>query len=420
MKNSPAQAQQPLKPLAGGSRPSNLRLMLLAGIAAITFLCYNYTLHNHFTNWDDGLYVETNPYIKNLTSDNIKMILFHNITNNYYHPITMLTIAANYHNGKMEPFGYYLTNVTMHVLNTCLTFFLIFILLEAMEEKGYGRMQGKEWLAAFGALCYGIHPMHVESVSWLAERKDVMYAFFYFMGLIVYTGYLRGGRIKWYDTMASLCLLIVSFVFMWGLLQIKYMLTFFGLLAATGFGVWYIATRRDKEKSIGIVFLLVFPLFICSLLSKPLAVVFPFSLLAIDVLLRRDKEKPGLWNDVTALGSLLLITVIVMFELATHNVLDNVIANVIVFPLLIITWLFLTQYLKKKTFSLAAITKFPFFLVSVVAGIWAWHAQKASGSVASFHTFSVLERLTFAAYGFTMYAVKAFVPLHLCSYYPSP
>jgi len=296
--------QTPVLKKPGGDPASNLRLGLLAGIAIITFICYSYSLHNQFTNWDDGLYVDTNPYIKNLTPENWKMILFHNITNNYYHPITMITIAMNYHFGKMDPFGYYLTNIIFHVFNTCLMFFLVLMLLKEMEKKGYGLMQGKEWLAALGALCFGLHPMHVESVSWLAERKDVMYCFFYFLGLMSYVKYIKEDKIKW------------------------------------------------------MVYVVI--LYLCSLASKPLAVVFPFSLFAIDILLKRTE-----WKKIL-------------------------------------------------------IEKSPFFLISLGGGIWAWHAQKASGAVASFHTFSIFERLIFASYGFSMYIAKAFAPLHLCSYYPYP
>lgn len=352
----PRQATRPALQKPAG----NLKLILLGCVALITFICYNNTLNNQFTNWDDGLYVNTNPYIKNLTPGNIKMILFHNITNNYYHPITMLTIAANYHSGKMDPSDYYITNIVVHLLNTCLMFLLVFILLEAMEGKGYGVIKGKEWLAFLGALCYGVHPMHVESVSWLAERKDVMYGFFYFIGLIVYIGYLKGEKIKWYDVMALVVLLIVSFVAMWGFSEIKYNLTLLGTVVAAGFGTWYFYKSRGEEKNIWVVFVLVFPLYLCSLLSKPLAVVFPFSLFALDILLKRKAD--------------------------------------------------LKLFLEKV----------PFFAVSLGAGIWAWHAQKASGAVASFHTFSLWQRLIFASYGFIMYIVKAFVPIHLCSYYPYP
>jgi tetratricopeptide (TPR) repeat protein len=302
VKKGPVQPIRQVKPEL--AKQSNLKLMLMAGIAIITFICYFNTIHNQFTNWDDGLYVETNPYIKNLTSENWKMILFHNITNNYYHPITMITIAMNYHFSKMEPMGYYVTNIVMHIFNSLLTFLLIIMLLDAMEKKGYGTFKGKEWLAALGALCFGIHPMHVESVSWLAERKDVMYYFFYMLGLMAYVKYVNENKIKW------------------------------------------------------MVYVVL--LYLCSLGSKPLAVVFPFSLFAIDFLLKRS--------------------------------------------------------INAKLF----LEKAPFFLVSLAGGIWAWHAQKASGAVASFHTFTFYQRIIFVAYGFTMYIAKAFVPFHLCSYYPYP
>jgi tetratricopeptide (TPR) repeat protein len=290
-------------------------------VAITTFVTYRYTLNNQFTNWDDGLYVETNPYIKNLTPQNLKMILLHNITNNYYHPITMLSIAWNYHSAKMAPHAYYLTNVMIHVVNTCVMFFLILLLLNAMTEKGYGKIEFKPWLAALGALFYGVHPMHVESVSWLAERKDVLYGLFYFLGLIAYLNYLKKEKQSSSNDPDSPGKSIITLM------------------------IW---------------FLPVVLCYGCSLLSKPLAVVFPFSLFAIDVLLKRK------------------------------NVMRII------------------------------IEKLPFFLISLGAGIWAWHAQKASGAVASFHTFSIIQRTMFAGYGFVMYVVKAFVPVHLCSYYPYP
>lgn len=289
----------PLRPNSG-----RFRLILIAGIAIITFFTYSYTLHNQFTNWDDGLYIDSNPYIKNLTHANLKMILFHNITNNYYHPLTLLSIAANYHFSKMDPFGYYLTNVIIHICNTLLVFLLVMVLLGAMEERGYGTFKGKEWLAAFAALCHGVHPMHVESVAWIAERKDVLYGFFYWLGLITYVKYVKEEKLKW--------LALVVF------------------------------------------------LYLCSLASKPLAVIFPLSLFPIDILLKRSG-----WKKI-------------MLE------------------------------------------KAPFFLVSLIGGIWAWKTSDASGSIASFHAFTFIQRLSFAGFSFTMFVLKAFIPFHLCSYYPYP
>ncbi len=286
------------------SHTAKLKLILMAGVAIITFIVYHYTLHNQFTNWDDGLYIESNPYIKNLTPENLKMILFHNITNNYYHPLTMLSIAANYHFSKMDPFGYYFTNVALHVCNTCLVFILVFTLLTAMEVRGYGAFKGKEWLAAFAALCHGVHPMHVESVAWIAERKDVLYEFFYWLGLITYIKYVKEEKLKW--------LVLVVF------------------------------------------------LYLCSLASKPLAVIFPLALFPIDFLLKRNGIKKLL------------------------------------------------------------LEKLPYFIVSLAGGIWAWKTSDASGSIASFHAFTLLQRITFAGFSFTMFVLKAFIPFHLCSYYPYP
>jgi protein O-mannosyl-transferase len=314
------------------AKGTQIKIILLAVIAITTFVTFNYTLKNDFTNWDDGLYVETNPYIKNITAQNLKMILFHNITNNYYHPITMLTIAANYHFSKMDPFGYFLTNVSVHTINACIMFFLFLVIMEAMETAGYGAFKGKYWLATLGALCFGVHPMHVESVSWLSERKDVMYGFFYFLGMIAYIRYIQHKNAK----------------LMW----------------------------------------LVVLCYLCSLLSKPLAVVFPLSLFALDFLLKRDKE------IVNPLAYMPL-----RFQLSNLNPFKGK---------------------KPETYFNLILEKIPFFIISFTLGFWAIKAQKASGAVASWKSFSILQRIMFSTHGFVSYIYKVFVPTHLCSYIPYP
>jgi Tfp pilus assembly protein PilF len=288
----------------GGAISGKLKYGLLCFTAIVTFLCYSRTLQNTFTNWDDDVYLTDNSYVKNLSPVNVKMLLLHNITNNYYHPITMLSIAANYHFSKMEPMGYYFTNVFIHVLNTCLMFLLVLMLLASMEEQGYGIMKGKEWLAAIGALLFGIHPMHVESVAWLAERKDLLYAFFYFLGLITYVKYTKEEKIKWM--------------------------------------VWVIA------------------FYMLSLLSKPQAIVFPLSLLALDVLLKRKID----------------------FKIFRE--------------------------------------KLPLFVLSLGAGILTYKAQMSSGAVNAYQSFTLMQRAMVPFYGFVIYVVKSFIPTNLCAFYPYP
>lgn len=369
-KGQRAQAAKPkqaeiIKPeLALGKDDPAMKFGLLLIVLIATFFCYKYTLKNQFTNWDDGLYVETNPYIKNLTWDNMKMILLHNITNNYYHPITMLTIAWNYYTSKMDPGAYYLTNVVIHVMGTAAMFFLFIAIFNTMAKRGYAEVKGKLWLAAFGALFYGVHPMHVESVSWLAERKDVLYSLFYSLGMIAYINYCSHKDFKW----AALVILLYG----------------------------------------------------CSMLSKPLAVVFPFSLMAIDILFRRDKESEKLLWDIVAFGALLILALGVMVGVVKANLIRKPVVDAIVMIGLFATWGLTVYKFNQKKFSTVLLEKVPFFLVSLAAGIWAWQAQKASGAVASFNTFSIAQRFMFATFGLTMYFIKAFVPFHLCSYYPYP
>src|SRR3984885_4207660 len=174
--------------------PPWLNYALLAGILLLTFWCYHATLYNQFTNWDDGLYIYENPFIKNLSSANLKMILFKDITQNYYHPITMLSLALNWHWWGANPHPYYVMEITIHLLNTLLVFVLAFSLFSAMAKKGYGKIKGIPYLAALCALWHGIHPMHVESVSWIAERKDVLYLFFYLLGMIMYVRYVMENK----------------------------------------------------------------------------------------------------------------------------------------------------------------------------------------------------------------------------------
>ncbi len=299
--------------------PVWLNYALLGGVLIITYWCYHLTLHNQFTNWDDGLYIYENAYIKNMSA-NLHSILMTSAGIAYYHPLTMLTIALNYKYSGLNPESYYMVNILLHLLNTVLIFLLSVNLLTAMVKKGYGKIKGIPYLAALCALWHGIHPMHVESVSWIAERKDVLYLVFYLLGMIMYVKYVMEGKIM---QMVSVVLF-----------------------------------------------------FILALASKPLAVVFPLSLLAIDVLLKRDRLfTPGK---------------------------ENKIANFI-----IIGWKLM-------------LNKIPFLAVSMIFGMVTFKLQKESGSITAQAVFTTIQRISFVGTNYIMYLVKLFVPTHLCSFYPYP
>jgi len=197
----------------------NKELILLAVVLVVTLVICFPALHNKFTNWDDQDYITENIYIKSLTHANIGHIFTKSMATNY-HPLTMLSLALNYSVSGMEPFSYFLVNIILHLFNTLLVFYFVFLLT--------GRDRST---ALFAAAIFAVHPMHVESVAWISERKDVLYSFFYISGLIAWILFIDRRRWSWY-------------------------------LAALG-------------------------LFVLAGLSKPSSVVFPFILLLIDFLFRR-------------------------------------------------------------------------------------------------------------------------------------
>ena len=210
---------------------TNRKLLIISAICLLTLVCFSYTRNNQFTNWDDDFYVTNDPYIKAFTPHNLKVIFTQDITKNNYHPLCMLSLAVNYHFSGMDPQAYYLTNVIIHVANVIFLFLLLLALCARLNIDEDGTL----FIASFCALWFGIHPMHVESVAWIAERKDVLYTFFYLLGLLSYLKYTAAPSSKWY------------------------LATFF--------------------------------LFVAACLSKPMAVVFPLSLFCIDFLLQRQWNK---------------------------------------------------------------------------------------------------------------------------------
>lgn len=178
-----------------GSSEDNKNLFVyLIVLAIITFGVFAITFQNDYTNWDDGKYVDENPLIKPLDGKTVKKMFFSDSPfDTYwmgnYHPLTMLTLNINYalakkdKEGKANPFGFQLVNILLHIFNTLLVFL---ILLKLVKKKN---------IAFFAALLFGVHTLHVESVSWIAERKDVLYTVLYLTSLYLYTMYAETRKI---------------------------------------------------------------------------------------------------------------------------------------------------------------------------------------------------------------------------------
>ena len=150
-------------------------------IILVTGICLSPMLQNSFTNWDDEYYVVQNPLLPG--PDWVGIFSTQLVSN--YHPITVATLAFNYAMTQLDPSSYLITNLLLHLANTGLVFYFIWLI------------SGKKLMvAAFSSIAFGIHPMHVESVAWVSERKDVLYTLFFLLSLIKYWRFLTDGNKK--------------------------------------------------------------------------------------------------------------------------------------------------------------------------------------------------------------------------------
>ena len=151
---------------------------LLCSVLLITFICYLPCLDNEFVNWDDNVYIYENEAVTGFEVDNPLPALKKMFTqehNSIYAPFTTLSFALEKEVfGLDNPSYWHLDNVILHLIIVVICFYIGI-------ELGLAPIY-----AALLALLFGIHPMRVESVAWLTERKDVLYGLFYFLALFFY------------------------------------------------------------------------------------------------------------------------------------------------------------------------------------------------------------------------------------------
>jgi protein O-mannosyl-transferase len=156
---------------------------LLPALAVIFF--YLPVLKNGFVNWDDKATITDNELIRNLDWNSLWRMWTTFPTGNWM-PLTWLSFALDYRIHGLDPRVFHGTNVLLHALNSILVFGVSFRLMERLPE---GRMKTFGLPVAFlTALLFGLHPIHVESVAWATERKDVLYSAFYLGAVWIYLG----------------------------------------------------------------------------------------------------------------------------------------------------------------------------------------------------------------------------------------
>jgi tetratricopeptide (TPR) repeat protein len=160
--------------------PTRVRLYIGAALAGLTLLAYSDTFSFPFVDFDDQYYVTYNRHVHaGLTADGIRWA-FTTFEAANWHPLTWLSLELDSDlYGGPKPGGFHLTNVLLHIANTLLLFWVL------------DGMTGRVWRSAVVAGLFAVHPLHVESVAWVAERKDVLSTLFWMLTLAAYLGYVR-------------------------------------------------------------------------------------------------------------------------------------------------------------------------------------------------------------------------------------
>ena len=163
----------------GRAKPRVTDLLVCFILVAITWAVFGQTLAHDFVNFDDHVYVYENPLvIRGLSTEGIIGAFTHTHARNW-HPLTTLSHMLDCQLYGLKAGGHHLTNVILHTISVL----LLFLVLK--------QMTGALWQSAFVAALFAIHPLHVESVAWIAERKDVLSAVFFMLTLAAYARYAR-------------------------------------------------------------------------------------------------------------------------------------------------------------------------------------------------------------------------------------
>ena len=195
-------------------------LLTCAGLFLLVFLVFLPAASNDFVNYDDQDYVTENPHVKaGLTAAGVAWAFTTGHASNW-HPLTWISHMIDCQLYGLKPWGHHLTSVLFHAVNAM----LLFVVLQ--------RMTGAMWKSLLVALLFGLHPLRVESVAWVAERKDVLSTFFWMLTLWAYVLYAEKSK-----------------------------------------------SRSSRSK---VYYGLALFFFVCGLMSKPMLVTLPFVLLLLD------------------------------------------------------------------------------------------------------------------------------------------
>ena len=167
--------------------------LLVSALAILPFLP---TLGGQFLNWDDGINFVTNPGFRGLGWAELRWMATTALLGHWV-PLTWLSLGVNYALGGLDPWGYHLGNLLLHAANAA----VLYVIAKRLLAAAWGAAVPESALiggAAFAALLFAVHPLRVESVAWVTERRDVLSGLFFLLAVL---GYLKavergaGGRL---------------------------------------------------------------------------------------------------------------------------------------------------------------------------------------------------------------------------------
>ena len=173
----------------------NLRLLVKLSLILLIVGVYLQVGTFDFVDYDDGLYVTENSHVRKGLTINGCLWAFTTTSQANWHPLTWLSHMLDSQLYGLNPAGHHYTNILFHIANTLILFSILL------------RMTGAPWKSAFVAALFAVHPLHVESVAWVSERKDVLSTFFGLLSIVAYDGYVKKSSAVYYLLMIFfLCL----------------------------------------------------------------------------------------------------------------------------------------------------------------------------------------------------------------------
>ncbi|MCS7033166.1 MAG: tetratricopeptide repeat protein [Phycisphaerae bacterium] len=177
------------------NRPGGADWLIMAVLAASVAALYTRTVNFEFVNYDDDQYVFENPHIRSGLTFPAIAWAFTSVYASNWHPLTWISHMLDVELFGLSPGGPHAVNLLLHAANACL-------LYEALR-----RLTGDRWPAAFAAAFFAVHPLRVESVAWVSERKDVLSGLFWMLTLVAYERYARRATAGGYLTVLGMFVL---------------------------------------------------------------------------------------------------------------------------------------------------------------------------------------------------------------------